>query len=152
MIVRDQRLVFEKYFPGRSHPTFGEQPTVFDRETRHCLSSVTKSFTATLLGLAIEQGAIEGVDESVFAFFPRLQDLNVGPRRDLAFEHLVTMRAGLEWDEQSRSLRDPLNDLTAWLSLARDTTEDPIGGSYWEAPLLSPHQMMTGYVLPSIVG
>ena len=26
------------------------------------------------------------------------------------------------------------------------------GGSYWEAPLLSPHQMMTGYVLPSIVG
>jgi CubicO group peptidase (beta-lactamase class C family) len=126
LIVRHGHLVFEEYFPGRSHPTFGEQPTVFDRETRHCLSSVTKSVAATLLGVAIELGAIDGVQQGVFDFFPHLQDLNVGTRSDLTLEHLVTMSSGLEWDEQSRSLRDPLNDLTAWLALARDTTEDPV--------------------------
>ena len=53
LIVRHGRLVFEEYFPGLTHPTFGEQPIVFDRETRHCLSSVTKSFAATMLGIAI---------------------------------------------------------------------------------------------------
>jgi CubicO group peptidase (beta-lactamase class C family) len=126
LIVRHGRLVFEEYFPGRTHPTFGEEPIVFDRNTRHCLSSVTKSFTATLLGLAIDLGFIGGADESVFAFFPDLQDLNVGGKRSLTLEHLVTMTAGLEWDEQSRSLLDPLNDLIAWLNLVRHTTEDPV--------------------------
>jgi CubicO group peptidase (beta-lactamase class C family) len=126
LIVRHGRLVFEEYFPGRTHPTFGEQSIVFDRDTRHGLSSVTKSVTATLLGLAIGEGSIESVDQSVLEFFPWLADLNAGPRRDLTLEHLVTMTAGLEWDEQSRSLRDPLNDLTAWLDLARNTTEDPV--------------------------
>lgn len=126
LIVRHGRLVFEEYFPGLTHPTFGEQPIVFDRDTRHGLSSVTKSVTATLLGLAIDGGAMESVRQSVFDFFPWLADLNMGAKRNLTLEHLVTMTAGLEWDEQSRSLRDPLNDLTAWLDLARSTSEDPV--------------------------
>jgi CubicO group peptidase (beta-lactamase class C family) len=126
LIVRHGKLVFEEYFDGRTHPTFGEQPISFNRETEHCLSSVAKSFTATLLGLAIDHGFISGVDVSVFDFFPQLQDLNVGPKRDITLEHLVTMTSGLEWDETSRSLRDPLNDLTAWLNLTRNTSEDPV--------------------------
>lgn len=136
LVVRHGRLVFEAYFPGRTHPTFGEQPIVFDRDTRHCLSSVTKSVTATLLGLAIGLGFIEDVDEGVFSFFPALQDLNAGEKRRLTLEHLVTMTSGLEWDEQSRSLRDPLNDLIAWLDLARNTTEDPVR-AVLERPLVA---------------
>jgi CubicO group peptidase (beta-lactamase class C family) len=126
LIVRHGRLVFEEYFPGLTHPTFGEQPIAFDRDTRHSLSSVTKSVTSTLLGLAIEEGFIESARQSVFGFFPWLADLNAGAKRDLTLEHLVTMTAGLEWDEQSRPLRDPLNDLTGWLDLARNTSEDPV--------------------------
>jgi CubicO group peptidase (beta-lactamase class C family) len=126
LIVRHGRLVFEEYFEGRTHPTFGEQPISFNRETEHCLSSVAKSFTATLLGIAIDHGFITGVDQSVFDFFPQLQDLNVGQRGGITLEHLVTMTSGLEWDESSRSLRDPLNDLTAWLNLTRNTAQDPV--------------------------
>jgi CubicO group peptidase (beta-lactamase class C family) len=126
LIVRHGKLVFEEYFDGLSHPTFGEQPVSFDRETWHCLSSVAKSFTATLLGLAIDRGFIVSADQSVFDFFPELVDLEVGPRRGITLEHLVTMTSGLEWDESSRSLRDPLNDLTAWLTLTRTTSQDPV--------------------------
>jgi CubicO group peptidase (beta-lactamase class C family) len=126
VIVRHGKLVFEEYFDGRTHPTFGEEPISFNRDTEHCLSSVAKSFTATLLGIAIDHGFITGVDQSVFDFFPELQDLNVGPKRDITLEHLVTMTSGLAWDETSRSLRDPLNDLTAWLNLTRSTSEDPV--------------------------
>jgi CubicO group peptidase (beta-lactamase class C family) len=136
LIVRHERLVFEEYFPGRTHPTFGEEPIVFDRDTRHCLSSVTKSVTATLLGRAIELGFVTGADEGVFSFFPELQALSVGDKGALTLQHLVTMTAGLEWDEQSRSLRDPLNDLTAWLDLARNTTEDPVR-AVLERPLVA---------------
>ncbi len=127
VIVRHGKLVFEEYFPGLTHPTFGEEPVVFDRETTHCLSSVTKSFTATLLGIAIERGFIAGgggIDQKVLELFPELEDLNVGQRRDVTLEHLVTMTSGLEWDERSYSLRDSRNDLTAWMSLARTTSED----------------------------
>jgi len=126
VIVRHGRLVFEEYFDGLTHPTFGEEPISFSRETAHCLSSVAKSFTATLLGLAIDRGFIPNEQQSVFDFFPHLVDLEVGLRRDITLEHLVTMTSGLEWDETSRSLRDPLNDLTAWLTLTRTTTQDPV--------------------------
>lgn len=136
LIVRDRRLVFEEYFPGRTHPTFGEQPVVFNREQEHCLSSVTKSFTATLLGLAVDHGFIAGANRSVFEFFPELQDLAVGEKRDITLEHLVTMTSGLEWDESTRSLRDPLNDLIAWMNLTRTTTEDPVR-AVLERPLVA---------------
>ena len=126
VIVRHGRLVFEEYFDGRTHPTFGEQPVSFDRETEHCLSSVAKSFAATLLGIAIDHGFIASEHQSVFDFFPELQDLNVGSRRDITLEHLVTMTSGLEWDESSRSLRDPQNDLTGWLRLTLTMSQDPI--------------------------
>jgi hypothetical protein len=46
VIVRHGKLVFEEYFDGRTHPSFGEKPISYDRETDHCLSSITKSFTA----------------------------------------------------------------------------------------------------------
>lgn len=112
VITVDGRLVFEEYFDGRTHPTYGEVPVRFDRETKHCLSSVAKSVTATLLGIGIAQGFIAGVDEKVFDFFPELADLNVGQRSAITLKHLVTMSAGLQWDEWSYPIGDPRNDLT----------------------------------------
>jgi CubicO group peptidase (beta-lactamase class C family) len=137
VIVRHGKLVFEEYFPGLTHPTFGEEPIVFDRETAHCLSSVTKSFTATLLGIAIEHGFITSAGQRVLGLFPDLQDLNVGQKRDITLEHLVTMTTGLDWDERSFSLRDSRNDLTAWLTLARTTSEDPVR-AVLERPMVAP--------------
>ena len=46
VIVRNDRLVAEAYFNG------------YARETQHDMRSVTKSFTASLAGIAIEQGLI----------------------------------------------------------------------------------------------
>ncbi len=107
------KLVFEEYFSGRTHPIYGEEaPIQFGRETKHTLSSVAKSVTATLLGIAIERGFVSSVDEHVFNYFPDYSDLNVGRKRDMSLEHLVTMSAGFEWDESS--FPDPRNDLTAW--------------------------------------
>lgn len=116
VIAVNGRLVLEVYFDGFTHPTYGEKPISYGRETSHCLSSVAKSVTATLLGIAIDRGFITGVNDGVFDFFPELGDLNVGRKSEITLEHLVTMSSGLEWDEWTRPIGDPRNDLMKWLA------------------------------------
>jgi CubicO group peptidase (beta-lactamase class C family) len=118
LIVRHGKLVFEEYFAGLTHPTFGETPVYFDRDRLHVSSSVTKSFASALLGIAIEQGMISSVDDKVLDFYPELADLRVGWKPDISLRHLVTMASGLDWDEHSLPLTDPSNDLRQFLDLA----------------------------------
>jgi CubicO group peptidase (beta-lactamase class C family) len=129
-IVVDNKLVFEEYFSGLTHPTYGELPVTYHRERKHCLSSVAKSVTATLLGIAIGEGMIASVDERVFDYFPELAELDVGQKNEITLEHLVTMSAGLEWDEHTYPIGDPRNDLMMWLShpgdLVRFVLERPV--------------------------
>jgi len=77
------------------------------------MHSVTKSFTSTLIGIALQQGLIESVDEYVLDFFPKYTIANPDSRKsDITIEHLLTMRAGFEWDESSLPYTDPeVNDL-----------------------------------------
>lgn len=114
------KLVFEEYFDGRAHPTYGEQPISYDRQTKHCLSSVTKSVTATLLGVTIDRGFAASVDEKVFDFFPEMADLNAGQKGEITLKHMVTMSAGLQWDEWNYPVGDARNDLTKWFNFQGD--------------------------------
>jgi CubicO group peptidase (beta-lactamase class C family) len=110
LIARHGRLVFEQYFPGhRRHAQ--EETTAFDRDTIHDLASVTKSVTATLLGIVIDRGIIADVHRSLFGFFPEYAHLNDGTKDGVTLEHVVTMTAGLEWNEWGYALTDDRNDL-----------------------------------------
>jgi CubicO group peptidase (beta-lactamase class C family) len=114
LIVKDGKLVFEEYFPGEkfnlARPT-GE--TGFDMYDTHNLCSVTKSFTSALIGIAIDKGFIQSVDQKVFDFFPEYSYLlTSAPEKDaLTLKHLLTMTSGLQWDDESTSYFDPRNDL-----------------------------------------
>ena len=71
LIVKDGKLVFEEYFPGDKFNLArftGE--TGFDMYDTHNLCSATKSFTSALIGIAIDNGFIQSVDQKVFDFFP----------------------------------------------------------------------------------
>jgi CubicO group peptidase (beta-lactamase class C family) len=130
LIVVGGQLVLEEYFPGRTHPTYGERPIVFERGTLHCLSSVTKSVTASLLGIAIAEGFIASENEPIFGFLPDYADLDTGQRSNITLKNVVTMSAGLQWDEQSYPIGDPRNDLTVWFNhpgdLVRFVLERPV--------------------------
>jgi CubicO group peptidase (beta-lactamase class C family) len=115
LVVRDGKLVFEEYFPG---PKFSlaryTGDAGFDRDDTHNLASVTKSFTSTLVGMAIDRGEIPFVEAPVFDFFPEHLDLvNEDPRRgEMTVEHLLLMTSGIEWsDLEDYSYSDPRNDL-----------------------------------------
>jgi CubicO group peptidase (beta-lactamase class C family) len=125
LVVRNGRLVFEEYFDGRKFSlaqyTGG---TGFDRDDTHNLASVTKSFTTTLVGIAIDQGHIESVDEPVFDFFPEHADLLLEDptRAYMTVKDLLLMMSGISWNDLGTySYDDPRNDLVQMF-----TSDDPI--------------------------
>ncbi len=88
IIVKNGYLVAEKYFNG----------ITIDQKTR--VQSVTKSFTSTLFGLALEKGCLENVDQKMLDFFPELVDKITDPRKkEITVRHLLQMRAGYPWEE-----------------------------------------------------
>jgi CubicO group peptidase (beta-lactamase class C family) len=63
---------------------------------RHEVYSCSKSILSILIGIAIEEGYIAGVDEPVLSFFPEKTLSNLGPRKsDMTLEHLLTMATGM---------------------------------------------------------
>jgi len=88
LIFHNQDLVLEKYF-GANGP-----------ETRHEIYSCTKSFIATLIGIAIDKGYLSGVDHKVVNFFPDREFLNLtATKESMTLEDVLTMSTGLEWFE-----------------------------------------------------
>jgi CubicO group peptidase (beta-lactamase class C family) len=88
VVTRDGYIIAERYYPP------------YDQATRHPLFSVTKSFVSALVGIAIADGFIDGVDAVVVGFFPGRQFANLDDRkRAMTLEHLLTMTSGLDWAE-----------------------------------------------------
>jgi len=109
LIIKDGKLVLEEYFSGYA---FYHGPlTEFDRDIKHNLASVTKSFTSALTGLAIDHGFVQDVDQKVFSYFPEYVELSDEEKEKITLEHLLTMTSGLEWDESTYPYTDPRNDV-----------------------------------------
>src|SRR5262249_908659 len=89
LIVRNGYLVVESYFNG-SGPN-----------DVHTLQSDTKSVTSLLIGAAIAQGKLAGVDEPILEFFPEYRHIkNLDERKSsLRIKDLLTMRTGFDWSE-----------------------------------------------------
>jgi len=65
---------------------------------RHNNYSVTKSVTSALVGIAIDQGYLSGVNAPVLAFFPERDVQNLDARKEaLTLHDLLIMQAGLDW-------------------------------------------------------
>src|SRR5690606_35522740 len=58
--------------------------------------SVAKSFTSALVGIAIEEGDIPGVDEPMTTWFPEWEGT---PAADMTLEDVLQMSSGLDWTE-----------------------------------------------------
>ena len=68
----------------------------YDSANLHDLASVTKSFTTTLIGIAIDQGKLK-LDDPVLSFFPERTIANRDERKErMTVGDLVSMRNGFE--------------------------------------------------------
>jgi len=98
LIVKNGAIVHEVYFGA------------YKRESLHTIYSITKSVTSALIGIAIDNGDIGGVDETVGELLPEYAAAIEDDRlKDATAEQLLTMSSGLEWDEWTYPYSDPRN-------------------------------------------
>ena len=107
VIIKNGKLVFEVYFPG--YDLYGEYIN-YSSDVIHHLASCTKSFTSALIGIAFDKGYLSSLDQKLYDFFPEYHHLEwEGSKKRIEIGHMLTMSAGLFWDESTYSLRDPRN-------------------------------------------
>lgn len=113
VIARHGKLVYEAYFDGDSRTL---------RDTR----SATKSITDALVGIAIDDKKLSGVDARVLALLPeRARKLqNPDPRKDkMTVEDLLTMSSPLEcddWNDASRGNEERMYLIEDWAQFILD--------------------------------
>jgi len=125
LVIRHGKVVYEKaydraadyarLFAGKGAPGIynyydpGWHP--FYKGTKlHTMQSVSKSVTSALIGIAIGSGEIPGVDVKVMPYFADY-GINPDPRRDrMTLRDVLTMTAGIRWDEGSTEYTDPRNN------------------------------------------
>lgn len=98
LVIHKNELVVEQYYNG------------WDENQIHFLASTTKSFSAIITGIAIEQGKIKDENEKMLDFFPDyLTQFNDTLKDKITIKHLLTNTSGFEWDEVSLPVDDPNN-------------------------------------------
>jgi CubicO group peptidase (beta-lactamase class C family) len=102
LIVKDGRLVFEEYFRGHNPASIDD------------VASVTKSITSIMVGVAIDQGLIEGTDQYLVELLQSYaQVINADPlKQKLQLWHILSMTSGIEWDEETYPYGSLQNDAT----------------------------------------
>jgi CubicO group peptidase (beta-lactamase class C family) len=88
IVLRNGYIVFEKYYRG------------LPQDDNDYIASATKTFTAILMGIAIDKGYISNIHQSLTSFFP---DCSYSDNRmnDITLYHLLTMSPGLQWSDNA---------------------------------------------------
>lgn len=72
----------------------------YTKDTLHNINSVTKSFTSSLYGIALEKGLVASIDSPMLNSFPkRLETEQDERKRKMTIQDILTMRTGLNWNE-----------------------------------------------------
>jgi CubicO group peptidase (beta-lactamase class C family) len=84
LVIQNNELLYERYWGG------------FDKEHPTNSFSAVKSLVSLLIGVAIEEGKIKSLDESVGEYLP---DFAKDHKEDITIRNLLTMSSGLDWHE-----------------------------------------------------
>ena len=139
IVLQNDQILTERYFNGSS------------REATQTSFSVAKSFVSTLVGIAIDEGFIGGLDDPLIDYLPELaaEDDRMA---DITIRHLVSMssglryvEAGMPWTDDSRTYYSP--DLRQ-AALSVQVDEPP--GTVWLYNNYNP--LLLGMVLERATG
>jgi CubicO group peptidase (beta-lactamase class C family) len=90
LVVKNGNLIAEGYFNDGA----------LDQSTG--LASATKSYISALVGIALDQGYLTSVDQTMAEFFPEFADQTSDPRKlEITIRQLLQMRSGYPWEERT---------------------------------------------------
>jgi|JI10StandDraft_1071094.scaffolds.fasta_scaffold16937_5 CubicO group peptidase (beta-lactamase class C family) len=89
LIIQNDSLLYEAYWDGYSDSSLSNS------------FSMSKSVIGVLTGIALKQGYIKSLEQTVGEFIPEYKDNSMGK---LTLRQLITMSAALSWDEAYSSL------------------------------------------------
>jgi CubicO group peptidase (beta-lactamase class C family) len=99
VIIRNGYIVGEAYFGN------------FRINKKHISHSMAKSFTSTLVGIAIDKGLIKGLDERLCQYYDEWDcDDEDDTRSRITIRHAMTLTTGLEWQEDWSKWDPATND------------------------------------------
>jgi CubicO group peptidase (beta-lactamase class C family) len=117
LIARHGALVFEHYRDGPDERWRDPLPdATHGPETKHDLRSLTKSLTGLLVAIALDRKLIHSLDERVFMYFAEYADLRMPEKNRIRLRHLLTMSAGLDWDENVLDSDPRHGEMRMWRS------------------------------------
>ena len=113
LVVKNDELLLEEYFDD------------YNKNTQHDLRSTSKSIRSILLGIALDKGFIESIDDPISKYLKTLKPKkNLDKRKDsITIRHLITMSAGWDcndWDKKSRGQEDRVYKKNDWLQYTLD--------------------------------
>ena len=121
LIVRNGKIIFEEQYSNNYDSLFNTTNTepgkynyydpnwhpYYKGTKLHTMQSVSKSFTAAAIGIAIKKGQIPSVNEKVMEYMDEYESVTPNIRRDaMTIKDVLTMTTGILWDELSMPYTD----------------------------------------------
>lgn len=108
LLVKNDQIIIEEYFNDH-----------FSNK-QHDLRSTTKSIRSILLGIAIDKGFIDSIDDPISKYLKKpVPTKNLDKRKDkITIRHLLTMSPGFDcndWDKKSKGQEDKVYKKRDWL-------------------------------------
>ena len=88
IVLKNDTLVFEKYYGGHTEETVSNS------------FSAIKTLVAMLIGIAVEEGKINSIDDKVCQYLPEFCSEG---KEKITLRHLLTMSSGLSWTESTKN-------------------------------------------------
>jgi len=108
----------------------------YRQDSKHIIHSCTKSIVSILIGIAIDQDFIEGIQTPVLEFFPDRTVSNLDPdKKSLTLENLLTMTSGLECRDSYLYRWSGLNEMRGsddWVQFMLDLPMEAAPGTKFE--------------------
>ena len=127
LLYKDNMLVAEEYFGGYKYkwdgPGYRGLYVIWNKDKTHQVMSCTKSVTSACISIAIRQGYIRDVHDSIFDYLPDHQQFKSQGKEKITIEHLLTMTSGLEWNEWNAPHGTSANDIDR---LYFECADDPV--------------------------
>lgn len=113
LLIQNDRLIIEEYYKG------------YLVNKPHDLRSVTKSIRSILLGIAIDKGFIEDVNDPILKYIKtHTPQKNIDKRKkNITIKNLLTMSSGLDcndWDSTSKGQEDRVSRKKDWIQYTLD--------------------------------